>query len=120
MVKNRLEKIISNDGILNEKYYGFVKHRSAIECVNHLISVIKEKQIEGFRVMSVFIDLEDAFNNVNLNSLQAVMNRMGIPKQYVNWIAGCFKEREISVDTVRGKKTMVSTCPAMEFRKVMC
>lgn len=64
MVKYRLEGIIAEKKILDDKSYGFIKHRSAIECVNHLLTVIKEKQREGYRVMSVFIDLGDAFNNV--------------------------------------------------------
>lgn len=56
MVKIRLEKFIRENGTLDENSYGFVKHRSAIDCVNHLLSLIKDKQREGFHVMAVFLD----------------------------------------------------------------
>lgn len=85
MIKTRLEQFIDGNRILDGRSYGFVRHRSAINCVNHLLSVIKEKQLADFVVMGIFIDLEDAFSNVNLNQLQSVLNRLGIPEQYINW-----------------------------------
>lgn len=77
MIKIRLEELIERNELINGNWYGFVKHRSAIDCVNHLLSLIKEKQGEGQRVMAIFLDLEDAFNNVNLRKLQSIMNRLG-------------------------------------------
>lgn len=35
MIKVRLEKLVGDRQLLDEKSYGFVKHRSAINCVNH-------------------------------------------------------------------------------------
>lgn len=37
------------------------KHRSSIDCVNHLLSVINENLQNGKKVMGIFMDLEDAF-----------------------------------------------------------
>lgn len=108
MIKSRLEKIIQEKDVLNGNSNAFVKHRSAIDCVNHLLSLIKEKQAEGLQVMAIFLDLEDAFNNVNLRKLQSTMNRLGIPAQYTNWIINCYQSREISIETVLGNRTQTS------------
>lgn len=77
MIKVRLEKIINDKGLLDDHSYGFVKHRSSIDCVNHIFSIIQEKRNGGYQVMGIFLDIEDAFSNVNLSKLQSIMNRMG-------------------------------------------
>lgn len=105
MIKNRLEKFILENSTLDDRSYGFVRHRSAVNCVNHLLSTVRSKQVEGFEVMGIFVDLEDAFNNVSLKKLQSFMNRLGVPIQYANWIVSCYQEREINVDTMNGMCT---------------
>lgn len=67
-----------------------------------------EKQSEGFNVMGIFMDLEDAFNNVKLSKLQSFLNRLGIPIQYSNWILSCYQKRCINIDTVDGHRTATS------------
>lgn len=54
--------------------------------------------------MGIFIDLEDAFNSINLYRLQSIMNRMGIPPQYSNWIINCYQNREITIETIDGNR----------------
>lgn len=105
MIKVRMEGIIEEKQIFDPKSYGFIRHRSAINCVNHLISIIKEKQEEGLEVMAVFIDLEDAFTNVNLRKMQSFMNRLGMPMQYSNWILNAYQERELFIDTCDGGRS---------------
>lgn len=98
MIKTRLEKFISDNALIDDRSYGFIKHRSSINCINHLLSIIKEKMREGYQVMSVFLDLEDAFSNVNLTKLQQINNRLGIPQQYTTWFINCYQNRGITVE----------------------
>lgn len=104
MIKLRMEKVIETSQLFNENSYGFIKHRSAIDCVNHLLSVINEKKNEGLQVMGTFVDF-DAFNNVKLPNGKfpcCNLNRLGIPRQYVNWILNSYKNREITIETIGG------------------
>lgn len=109
MIKTRLENFIKENGLIDDRSYGFVKHQSSIDCVNHLLSVINENLQNGKRVMAIFMDLEDAFSNVNLHKLQSIMNRLGVPKQYSNWILSCYQERKITVETIGGENTKQSS-----------
>lgn len=102
MIKVRLEEFIGRNETINENHYGFVKHRSSIDCLNYLISLINEKQNDGLHVMAIFLDLENAFNNVNPSKLQSILNKLGVPQQFVSWIVKSYKEREVTVETVGG------------------
>ena len=75
---------------------------------NHILSIIHEKRQDGLQVMGIFLDIEDAFNNVNLSKLQSIMNRMGVPIQYANWLINCYQNREIIIETVDGNKNGIS------------
>lgn len=108
MIKVRLENLVKERSLIDNQSYGFVKHRSSIDCVNHLLSLINEKLENGKKVMAIFMDLEDAFSNVNLAKLQRIMSRLGIPRQYSNWIVSCYQEREITIDTIGGNSTKSS------------
>lgn len=62
LIKQRLNDWIDRNGILSPTSYGFVKKRSAVNCVNHLIATVLKKKREAQHIMGVFIDLKDAFN----------------------------------------------------------
>lgn len=105
MVKTRLENLIKNQKMLDDRSYGFVKGKLAIDCINHLLSVVREKNDEKQNVMGIFLDIEDAFSNVNLEKFKCVASRLGIPRQFTAWIINCYQEREITVETIRGEKS---------------
>src|SRR5687768_17459649 len=61
-----------------------------------------KKKEENMEVMALFIDLEDAFNKINLDKLHRILVKIKVPVQIINWIKTCFSNRNLSIKTNRG------------------
>lgn len=109
MIKERLYELASSGKLIHTNSYGFVKKRSSINCINHLLTLVQDKRAQGLEVMALFIDLEDAFNAVNPIKLQKALRLLGIPPQYVNWSIQSFQNRVISIDTREGEKSVTTS-----------
>lgn len=93
LVKDRLENWLLENTVIDENSYGFVKGRSAVNCITHLVAILEDNYNNNLVTMGTFIDLQDAFNKINLKTLQRVLNGLNVPKQIVNWIIESYKHR---------------------------
>lgn len=106
MIKNRLERLVLDGNVMTETSFGFVKKKSAINCVNYLVSTVKEKLRMGNNVICVFLDMMNAFDFVerihHLDKLQELLRMQKVPSEYINWINQYHRYRLVHVRIVTG------------------
>ena len=80
LLKNRLECWLEINKKIPEHQYGFRKNCSTYENLSHLISDINYTFTNNKALISVFIDIEGAYDNVHIKTLYRKMISMDTPK----------------------------------------
>lgn len=99
MLQFRLEWFIESNSILNEKMYGFRRHRGTQNCINKIIRDIKNGFFNKQITLSVFIDLSQAYDKVNVNTLCGIMSKMNILRKLIKIIWFLMKNRDLWLKT---------------------
>ncbi|KAJ8734711.1 hypothetical protein PYW08_013961 [Mythimna loreyi] len=98
LVKNRLEWIIENRGILPESQFGFRKGKSTLDSVATLVTDIRVAFSQNQSVLAVFLDLESAYDSVLLNVLKKKLELLQIPEMLSRFIINLLSGRKINLD----------------------
>jgi ribonuclease HI len=98
LVKNRLEWFIETNKLLPNSQFGFRKNKSTSDCVGLLVSDILLAYSQNKFVASCFIDINSAYDNVNISLLLDKLVHLGVPARLCNIISGIFGERIIKLD----------------------
>lgn len=101
-VLEKLQHAIETNNIIPNTSFGFRKNSSTITCTNFVINTIKQNKREGFLTAVIFLDLSNAFNKVDTNILEQIMNNNLIPLEIVNWVTNFLKNRKIIFKTRNG------------------
>lgn len=102
ILANRLRKVLPN--IISENQTAFVKGIQILDGIlieNELVDKAKKK---GKKTMLFKVDFEKAFDSVNWNYLQEMMQFMGFCCKWRKWIEECLQSASISV-LVNGSST---------------
>ena len=92
---------IDKNGLLNNKQYGFVKGRSSMLQLLHMLDDWTMCLEDGGQIDAVYTDFEKAFDKVPHKRLLTKLEAYGIDNKLVNWIREFLKERTQRV-RVRG------------------
>lgn len=98
LVKNRLEWFIESNKLLPDSQFGFRKNKSTADCVGLLITDILLAYTQSKSVASCFIDINSAYDNVNISLLLDKLVLLGVPPRLCNVISGIFGERIIKLE----------------------
>lgn len=99
LVKNRLEWLVENKGILANTQFGFRKGRSTLDSLTILTSDIRLALSKKQQLVGCFLDISSAYDNVQLPLLRAKLLQLSIPARIVQIICKLFMGRTIKIRT---------------------
>ncbi|CAK1597701.1 unnamed protein product [Parnassius mnemosyne] len=97
LVKNRLEWILENRGIIPKSQFGFRKGFSTMDSLSIFVSDIRLAFSNNNFLVGVFIDVCAAYDNVVLPLLRQKMHQLNIPERITNFVSNLLSHRRILV-----------------------
>ena len=94
-LKNRLQWWAENNNLLPENQNGFRKGKSCADNLVKLSLKIEEALIEKKSVLTAFLDIQDAFDNVIIDILLTILAKLGCPKNLIQFVKFITHERTI-------------------------
>jgi hypothetical protein len=104
---NRLKKVIGS--IVSEEQTTFILGRNILDgplMLNEVVAMLKKKKRKG---MLFKLDIEKAYDSVNWLFLLSILEQMGFPMKWRNWIMAMLKVSKAAV-LVNGSPTEEFTC----------
>lgn len=86
LIKNRLEWIVENKGLLADSQYGFRKGYSTMDSISILISDIRIAFSRKESVVAVFLDISSAYDSVHLSILRYRLHQLNISDKMIQCI----------------------------------
>lgn len=96
LIKQRLEFFIESNSILPSNQFGFRRGYSARESLANFYVDLSTALNNDEYVLSVFLDVVGAFNNVNLTVLSSILSSF-LPMKLIEWIYNFLSNREVYV-----------------------
>lgn len=97
LVKNRLEWILENRNLLSRSQFGFRRGLGTTDSLSILTSDIRVAFSKNEHVVGAFLDINAAYDNVNLPILRKKMFELSIPERIINFICNMFMGRSVFV-----------------------
>lgn len=101
-VKRRLNYFTVENNIIPPLSFGFKENSSTIDCINYLVSTIKEGQRKTMKVATIFIDLTKAFDSVDIGILLKQLDSLRFPNKIQRWLKEYLIDRSVVVKTTKG------------------
>ncbi|XP_045452977.1 uncharacterized protein LOC123662136 [Melitaea cinxia] len=96
---NRLEWFIERNHILPETITGFRKCHSTQHNLASLVSRIQLGFTEKYSTVCCFIDIDNAYNNVDVNSLLHTLDRLGVGTKICKYLENFLRNRILKIQT---------------------
>ena len=109
VVRNKVIEHLESHGLLNDGQHGFRKNRSCLtQLLNHYDNIMRDLN-EGFEVDVVYVDMEKAFDKVDIPILLAKLERFGVRGRLLRWITDFLTGRvqTVVVDGVQSRAELV-------------
>lgn len=98
MIKTRLDWYVEANNLLPHTQFGFRKGRGCTESIMSFLSDIKQRVIGGpYHAMCVFLDVQGAFDNVDISVLIKILHDLGISGHLLQWLYNFLSERTLYV-----------------------
>ena len=98
MVKNRLDWWVEHHNLLPKSQHGFRKGKSCTDNIVNLTLKVDEAFMEKKDVLAAFLDIEGAFNNVNIDILLERLSEVGCSTALLKFIKFITQERYVYSD----------------------
>lgn len=95
MIKERLQSFLQEQDILPTNTYAYRKNFSSSMCINHLLYTINYHKEKGEKVILLSIDIEKAYDCVNLLILYKILSEINCPEDIKDWTINFLKKRTI-------------------------
>ncbi|XP_065091068.1 uncharacterized protein LOC135712034 [Ochlerotatus camptorhynchus] len=102
VINSRLADIAEIENLHPPRSFGFRKHRSAQSCVNYVVNKVKDAQLAKKDTVVVFLDLSQAFDCVNLQTLLNTLKTLSIPNKIISWLHTYLSDRHLVLKTNEG------------------
>ncbi|KAI8125376.1 hypothetical protein CVS40_4247 [Lucilia cuprina] len=83
--------------LLPDRTFAYRKHKSASICLNEILLCIATLKKNGFKVILLALDINNAYNCVDNNLLNRMLLDGGFPAVYVKWIYNFLSERVLKL-----------------------
>lgn len=100
LIKNRLEWFLESQELLGKFQFGFRKGKSTMDSLGIFTSDIRLAFSNQASVVAVFLDVEAAYDNVQLPLLREKFHKLRIPERLACFVGNLLSERQV---TFRGK-----------------
>lgn len=97
LIKNRFEWYAEHNNILSQSQFGFRKGRSVIDNISLLTTDIRLAFAEDKHVVAAFLDINSAYDNVNISILLNKLLKLQFPHVLVNFISLLFFQRKLTL-----------------------
>ena len=108
MIANRLQHLGEANGWWVQEQTGFRKHRCGEDQVLRLSQDISDgfQRAPSQRTVLALLDFSKAYDTVCREELLDAMIEAGVPRRYLRWIAGFFRNRlgRVVVDGEKGRR----------------
>lgn len=106
---SRLEWFVEKNDILSPNTIGFRKGCSTLDNITSLVTRIQAGFLQRKSTIACFIDIDNAYNNVDVKGLLDTMDKIGVGTQMCRYIWNFLKERNLKI---RSENTFLcrSTC----------
>lgn len=98
---------------LNPRQFAYQPGKSTETALHHLVKKIEKSIEKGETAMSIFIDIEGAFDNTAFDSIRHAAERKGLGDNMIQWIRAMLESRIISTKVSCDEITVKATrgCP---------
>lgn len=93
IMKFHLENTINQSDLIPPRSYAFRKRRSTTFCINDVINTVLSLKSRNNHVAGACVDIEKAYDNVNINKLSNILTDMGITHSIVQWLQNFLNKR---------------------------
>lgn len=97
MITKRLEWFMENGDFFYEETTGFRKTKSCIDNLTNLITRIQLGFSKDQITLGCFVDIQDAYNNVDVTVLLSTLNELGVGSKICTYLWSFLKERHLSI-----------------------
>lgn len=97
MVKLRLDYFVEKNNILPKFQFGFRKGKSTTDSFVYFIEDIRGCLLSHSSAVCTFLDVQGAYDNVDLHQLISVLYDIGIPGKFLKWIFEFCYDRTVFV-----------------------
>ncbi|CAG9790271.1 unnamed protein product [Diatraea saccharalis] len=114
MLKTRIELYAESRLILPHDQFGFRKGRSTIDSILKFCGDIQDSFDHDSYLVSTFLDVSGAFDNVDLSTLVEILHSFNIPGKICKWIFNFFYSRTVFIkfnNSLHGPKTAFKGLP---------
>jgi ribonuclease HI len=102
MLLKVLERVIDEfirshfgESIISGKQHAYIKGRSTETALHEVVRVIETSLEHSQYTLGAFLDIEGAFNNVNIEAIEVSLEKIGINQVVRRWISSMLKNRAI-------------------------
>lgn len=95
MLKTRIQRHVESNNMLPARSYAFRSGRSTSMCINDLINRIYHLKSMGFHVLGFCVDVERAYDCVDVSVLEGVLLSFGIDASITVWIVNFLRRRNL-------------------------
>lgn len=99
ILNHRLEWYLEKEQFFSNQVVGFRKSRSCIDSLTRLVSTIQLGLADKKVTLGCFIDIQNAYNNVDITVLLNTLDGFGVGVPICNYLFEFLRERHLSVRT---------------------
>ncbi|OXU20745.1 hypothetical protein TSAR_000256 [Trichomalopsis sarcophagae] len=96
VINDRMQWFTENKNILSNSFYGFRRNRSYYDCLSILDLDIRIAKLRNLKLRVLSLDLEGAYDMVNLEKLLTVLIEIKIPPKLLSFIKNLINNRELN------------------------
>ena len=78
---------------MHENQHAFRKNHSCDIALSRVVGHIEKSILNGHYTLGVFLDIQGAFDNITIDSLESGMKAHGFPSHMTNWYINYMKTR---------------------------
>jgi ribonuclease HI len=98
ILMNRLEWFIEKHDLFGSETTGFRKCRSTLDNLANLVLTVQFGFTKNESTIGCFIDINDAYNNIDVISLVHIMDQLGLGSKVCTYVWNYLKERNLTIN----------------------
>ena len=108
ILTNRLSTILSSNNILSKSNYAGLPNQSTFQPIQILNSLYNSSKLENNELWILSLDISSAFDSVNLDMLKKSMERIKIPKPFIDISLNILQDRSCQTITDHGPTNTIN------------
>lgn len=109
IVARRLEWFFEKDSLFSEEMVGFRRSRSSMDSLSRLVTRVQSAMTKRYATVGCFVDIDSAYNNVNVLSLLHTLDNFGVGRVICNYLWGFLHSRQLLVE-LNNQGTLTRNC----------